>query len=160
MEHAISFTGHRFIALRAAYMQNKDWVWQQLDEIIRRAMQKGATWAVTGGALYTDQWAAWRCHEARLPYEIAEPGIDFWSRWKPEHIDYYMRNIRPCAAKVTVLSNYDERNRYMVDQGEMGLIAVWDGDPSGTGNTVQYAQRVGRRVYQIDPARKCAGWMR
>lgn len=160
METAIAFTGHRFIGQRASLLENKNWMWQQLDDIIKRAMQKGCTWALTGGALYSDHWAAWRCYLAKLPYELAEPGVDFYSRWKPEHQEYYLRNIRPNAAKVTVLRSYDERNQYMVDNGSMGLIAVWDGGYGGTKNTVDYARSVSRRIYRIDPKRMAAEWMK
>ena len=43
-----------------------------------------------------------------------------------------------------------KRNRYMVDQADF-IIAVWDGRPSGTGKTVQYAQRQGKLVTIINP---------
>ena len=44
----------------------------------------------------------------------------------------------------------EKRNRYMVDHADL-LIAVWDGRPSGTGKTVQYAQQQGKHVLMIDP---------
>ena len=44
----------------------------------------------------------------------------------------------------------DTRNRYMVDHADF-IIAVWDGRSSGTGKTVQYAQRQGKPVIIINP---------
>lgn len=44
----------------------------------------------------------------------------------------------------------DKRNRYMVDHADV-LIAVWDGSPSGTGKTVNYALRQGKPVVVINP---------
>ena len=41
-------------------------------------------------------------------------------------------------------------NKYMVDNSQI-VIAVWNGKPSGTGNTVKYAQEQGKTVFIIDP---------
>ena len=38
----------------------------------------------------------------------------------------------------------------MVDQADY-IIAVWNGKPSGTGKTVQYAQQQGKPVRVINP---------
>lgn len=43
-----------------------------------------------------------------------------------------------------------KRNRYMVDQADY-IIAVWNGKPSGTGKTLQYAQQQGKPVRVINP---------
>ena len=40
----------------------------------------------------------------------------------------------------------------MVDQADY-LIAVWDGQPGGAGNTVRYARQLGKPVIIIDPIR-------
>ena len=45
---------------------------------------------------------------------------------------------------------FQRRNRYMVDRSGL-VIAIWDGTPSGTGSTVQYAKASGRLVYTITP---------
>ena len=45
----------------------------------------------------------------------------------------------------------DKRNCYMVDHADF-IIAVWDGRPSGTGETVTYARgRNGKSIIVIDP---------
>ena len=44
----------------------------------------------------------------------------------------------------------DKRNRYMVDHADY-ILAVWNGCPSGTGNTVRYAHKKGKTVIVINP---------
>ena len=48
------------------------------------------------------------------------------------------------------------RNRYMVDASEY-IIAVWNGKPSGTGNTVRYAISNGKQIIILDPNTICGG---
>ena len=38
----------------------------------------------------------------------------------------------------------------MVDQADI-VLAVWDGQPSGTGSTVKHALSKGKQVIRIDP---------
>ena len=45
----------------------------------------------------------------------------------------------------------DKRNRYMVDHADY-ILAVWNGCPSGTGNTVRYAHKKGKTIIVINPA--------
>lgn len=42
-----------------------------------------------------------------------------------------------------------KRNKYMVDNSDY-VIAVWNGKPSGTGNTVRCALNGKKEVYCID----------
>ena len=43
----------------------------------------------------------------------------------------------------------DKRNRYMVDHADY-ILAVWNGCPSGTGNTVRYAHKKGKTIIVIN----------
>ena len=43
-----------------------------------------------------------------------------------------------------------KRNRYMVDNSDI-VIAVWDGTPGGTENTVRYAEKLGRKILSFEP---------
>ena len=43
-----------------------------------------------------------------------------------------------------------KRNEYMVNNSDY-VIAVWDGKPSGTGNTVRYAESKGKTIITIKP---------
>ena len=42
------------------------------------------------------------------------------------------------------------RNRYMVDHADI-VLAVWNGGPSGTGQTVWYARETGKPVWILRP---------
>ena len=44
----------------------------------------------------------------------------------------------------------NERNNYMVNECDV-VIAVWNGRPSGTGNSVKMARNNGKKVRIIDP---------
>lgn len=39
----------------------------------------------------------------------------------------------------------NERNRYMVEKSEI-VIALWNGKPSGTYNTIKYAQSLNKKI--------------
>lgn len=44
----------------------------------------------------------------------------------------------------------NDRNKYMVEQSDV-LIAVWNGKPSGTGNTVKMAKLSGKKIRVVNP---------
>jgi uncharacterized phage-like protein YoqJ len=44
-----------------------------------------------------------------------------------------------------------KRNEYMIDKSDY-VIAVWDGSPSGTGNTVRYAKQKNKKILIINPS--------
>lgn len=44
----------------------------------------------------------------------------------------------------------NDRNKYMVKECDV-VIAVWNGRPSGTGNTVKMAKNAGKKVRIVDP---------
>lgn len=43
-----------------------------------------------------------------------------------------------------------KRNEYMVNNSDY-VIAVWNGKPSGTGNTVEYSKKKNKVVLLVDP---------
>jgi len=87
--------------------------------------------------------------EAAIPYEKQA------SRWSGEDSARYSRLIRQCDHVTYVGREYsrccmDRRNRYMVESSSI-LIAVYDGKPGGTKNTVRYAAQRGIEVIEIAP---------
>ena len=44
----------------------------------------------------------------------------------------------------------NDRNKYMVEQSDV-IIAVWNGKPSGTGNTVKMAKQSGKKISVVNP---------
>ena len=77
------------------------------------------------------------------------------ARWPSESRERYQSILEQCD-KGTLLQDgytpdcFDKRNRYMIDHSDL-VIAVWDGSPSGTGNTVVYAKSKRKSVREITP---------
>lgn len=44
----------------------------------------------------------------------------------------------------------NDRNKYMVEQSDV-VIAVWNGKPSGTGNTVKMTKLSGKKIRVVNP---------
>ena len=76
------------------------------------------------------------------------------TRTSCDTVVYY--NIAAKCDKETMLQReytpdcMDKRNRYMVDHADY-ILAVWNGCPSGTGNTVRYAHKKGKSIIVINP---------
>lgn len=129
-------------------------------EIIKLIEGSNVTHFITGMALGVDMYAA----EIILGLKASYPGITLESaipcenqaeKWSEEQRDRYFDIASKCDKETLLQSRYtpdcmERRNRYMVDHADY-IIAVWDGNPSGTGNTVKYAQRQGKPVISIDP---------
>ena len=67
----------------------------------------------------------------------------------------YQKILSECDEKTVLSDKYTSscmhiRNRYLVDHADC-MIAVWDGSPGGTGNTVALAAKKGVPVTVIDP---------
>ena len=76
-------------------------------------------------------------------------------QWSEALRDRYFDIASKCDKETLLQQRYTpdcmhKRNRYMVDQADY-IIAVWNGKPSGTGKTVQYAQQQGKPVRVINP---------
>ena len=133
---------------------------------------------ISGGALGIDQFAFDVCdfiinktkYDKLYINEIAIPFKDQPNAWfKQEDKDRYFGQIEK-ADKVTYVdtlegykrTNIPEgkynaykmqlRNEYMVDNADI-VIAVWNGDKKGgTYNCVKYAEKLGKRIIQINPS--------
>ena len=90
-----------------------------------------------------------------ITLEAAVPCPDQSDKWTKKQKTEYMRLIDACDS-VTVLSPVYtkecmmQRNRYMVDRSSL-LLACFNGQASGTMNTIVYAQRsfVETRIIEI-----------
>ena len=142
------FTGHR--------PQSFPWKYNEADprcvllkfrlkrQIIQAVEQDGVIHFLTGMALGVDTWAAEIVLSLRrrwsLTLEAVLPCKGQDARWPSESRERYQSILEQCD-KVTLLQDgytpdcFDKRNRYMIDHSDL-VIAVWDGSPSGTGNTV------------------------
>lgn len=82
-----------------------------------------------------------------VPYVGQEKG------WSAEWQQRYRDLLAECDEVVTLNESYskwvfDERNRYMVDRSRY-VLTYFDGTKGGTGNTVKYAVKNGRDVFNI-----------
>ena len=83
-----------------------------------------------------------------IPFEGME------ERWPADWKKHY-NLVRKQADHVQVLSDryssdvYQKRNQWLVNHSSR-LIAVFNGDPSGTGNTIQYAHEQGIPTHIIE----------
>ena len=129
-------------------------------EIIRLIEQEGVTHFISGMALGVDMYAAEIVLGLKSSYEgitleSAIPCESQAEKWTEKQRDRYFEIASKCDKETLIQHLYasdcmHKRNRYMVDQADF-IIAVWDGRPSGTGKTVQYAQRQGKLVTIINP---------
>ncbi len=159
-----AFTGHRPQSLPFGFNETDERciaLKQMLrTEIIKLIEDKGVTHFITGMAIGVDMYAAEIVLGLKSSYEgiILESAIPCESqaeKWTEEQRDRYYDIAARCDKETLIQRHYADdcmhkRNRYMVDQADY-IIAVWDGRPSGTGKTVQYAQRQGKPIRVINP---------
>ena len=153
--HRISFTGHRPEKLtRPDRAIQKD-----LEKEIRQAIADGFSVFISGMARGVDIWAAeivLRLRDAGEAIRLicACPYQGFERGWKQSWQDRYkailstadlVRYICPGYSR----SCFQQRNEWMVDHAAR-VIAVWNGQPSGTKNTIDYAQRIGIPVTMVN----------
>ena len=159
-----AFTGHRPQSLPFGFNETDERciaLKQTLrNEIIKLIENEGVTHFISGMAIGVDMYAA----EIILGLKASYPGITLESaipcenqaaKWTEEQRDRYYDIAAKCDKETMIQRQYTpdcmhKRNRYMVDQADF-IIAVCDGRYSGTGKTVQYAQRQGKPIVIINP---------
>lgn len=111
---------------------------------------------VQGGALGVDQWSAELAIEAKTRLVTLEPFTTHGENW-PAASRAHRRALLAQSAEVTVVTpggysniKYQIRNEAIVDRVDV-MLAVWDGSMGGTGNCVQYARRVNRPLFILNP---------
>lgn len=159
-----AFTGHRPQSLPFGFNEADERyiaLKQKLrDEIIRQIEENGVTHFITGMAIGVDMFAAEIVLGLKSAYngitlECAFPCETQAEKWSEALRDRYFDIASKCDKETLLQQRYTpdcmhKRNRYMVDQADY-IIAVWNGKPSGTGKTVQYAQQQGKPVRVINP---------
>ena len=142
--HRCAFTGHR----PEKVIGKESFVVAELRKAIEAAINEGYTTFVTGCSRGTDLWAAdivieLRRYNKELKLICAVPFEGFEERWEVNWIKHY-RMVRKQADWVQVIATeyspevYQRRNIWMVKKASR-LIGVYDGSPSGTKNTIDYA---------------------
>lgn len=156
------FTGHRPQKLR--YGENSiqcDELESKLEELIIELIEKeGVTHFISGVALGVDTYAAnivlnLKAQYLHITLECAIPCETQEVKWNERDRDIYYDLLAKCDKETLLQQNYtsncmQKRNEYMVDNSDY-VIAVWNGKPSGTGNTVKYARKNKKVVLLINP---------
>lgn len=149
-EHCCCFTGHRPEKLLPQW--DEQTVVEALEKEICQAITDGFTTFLTGMARGVDIWAGetvLRLRDARTPIHLicASPYAGFESRWSVNWQQRY-NAIMQAADHVNFIcpgysrSCFQTRNIWLVDH-RARVIAVYNGQPGGTRNTLQYAKKQG-----------------
>lgn len=160
--YKVSFTGYRPEKLRFFGKDDPmfiDFI-ERLREKIFKLADDGAGVFISGMALGSDTYCAEIVLELKKKYPkikliAAIPCSDQADRWSAEQKAYYQELLEKCDECVVLSSHYykgcmQKRNRYLVDNCDV-LLAIFDGKPGGTKNTVDYAQKIGRKIEFISP---------
>lgn len=148
------FTGHRPEKLGLS----EDTVVQLLDKAIRQAIIDGYSVFISGMARGVDIWAAeivLRLRTEGIPIKLicASPYDGFEKSWSSGWKERYRKVMSGADLVRFICPGYSRacfqiRNEWMVDHAAQ-VIAVWNGQPSGTKNTIDYANRNGIMVVNI-----------
>ena len=129
----------------------------------RKLIQRGFNQFLTGGATGCDLMAAEVILELREEYPrkvkmthwLCMPCFDHTAKWKDEDKERLEKIKEKSIAFYVSDRPYfngcmQVRNEYMVNTSRV-LVAVYDGKPGGTRNTVEYARSKNRKIIVIDP---------
>ena len=144
--HRCCFTGHRPEKLNRSEVEIK----KDLKGAILQAIDDGFVTFITGMARGVDIWAGeiilqLRKNNPNLHLIAASPYDGFESRWSADWQRRY-KDILDQADLVRFVCNgyskscFQIRNEWMVNRSAR-VIAVYNGEPGGTRNTIEYAER-------------------
>lgn len=149
------FTGHRPEKLTVP----QDEIKAALETKIREAIADGYQTFVSGMARGVDLWAAeivLRIKEEGWPGHLlcASPYRGFEAQWSEKWKRMYRRVMDSADLAGFVCAQYSPgcfqiRNEWMVNHSNR-VIAVYNGRPSGTRNTIRYAKLQGVSVVYIE----------
>lgn len=160
----ICFTGHRPKGLPWGYDETKEsciLFKNVMFSIIEKAIINGYTYFISGMALGIDMICAEIVLELKKKYknvvlECAIPCINQEKQWPISAQERYKKILHKAdivhyVSKEEYLNScMNDRNKYMVEQSDV-VIAVWNGKPSGTGNTVKMAKLSGKKIKVVNP---------
>ena len=141
------FTGHREDKLQRSEKEVLD----DLKQAIIQAINDGYTTFITGMAYGVDIWAGELVLEQRkknrsIKLIAAIPFEGFDSYWSENWRKRYGKLLKK-ANEVNYICDgyasfaYQRRNAWMIDRSSR-VIAVYNGEPSGTRNTINYAKKL------------------
>lgn len=160
----VCFTGHRPQNLPFGFNEEdprcirmRRMLARKTEELI---LYQGARHFISGMAIGVDMISAEIVLELREKYhhitlECVVPCKSQPNKWSDSMKERYC-SILERSDEITFIQEMytpdcmHKRNRYMIECAD-AVIAVWDGKPSGTGYTVNYAKEKGRKVYVLNP---------
>ncbi len=155
-QHRCCFTGHR--PEKLSWPEDEVISW--LEKEIKKAIGDGFLTFITGMARGVDIWAAeivLNLRDEGQPIHLicASPFEGFEKNWEADWKRQYQEVLRKADIVKFICEGYSRtcfqnRNEWMVDHSTR-VIAVFNGQPSGTKNTVDYALREGIEVVRIMP---------
>ena len=154
-QHSCAFSGHR----PEKVYGSEGRIIVELRKEILKAIADGYRVFLSGMSRGVDLWAAdivieLRRYNKDLKLMCVIPFEGMEDRWPVDWKKHY-NLVRKQADHVQVLSDryspdvYQNRNQWLVNHSSR-LIAVFNGEPSGTGNTIQYAKEQGIPVEIIE----------
>ncbi len=164
MKLKICFTGHRPKSLPWGYDETKKscvLFKNVMFSIIEKAILNGYTYFISGMALGVDMILAEMVLNLKNKYKnvMIECAISCanqeknWSKLQQKRYRDILNNadIVHYVSKNDYFANcMNDRNRYMVSHCD-AVIAVWNGKPSGTGNTIKIAKALGKKIRIVNP---------
>lgn len=150
----VCFTGHRPDKMDLTEAEAKPLLAAAID----KAIEKGFKTFISGMAMGVDIWAAEivldrKRKNKELHLIAALPHPNFESRRSAEEIQRFNKII-VAADLVQQISDhyfracYQVRNEWMVDRSAL-VIALFNGQKSGTKNTIDYAKRKGVKIMNV-----------
>lgn len=151
--HRCCFTGHRPEKLH----QPEAVIVTELEKEIRNAVAEGFTTFISGMARGTDIWAAEIVIKLKDEGEdikliAASPYDGFERNWSLDWQKRYAAVMRKADLIRFICPGYSKtcfqiRNEWMVDHSAR-VIAVFNGEPGGTKNTIDYATE--KKIYVVN----------
>lgn len=145
-KHRCCFTGHRPEKLNMPETEVIAW----LESEIRKAIDDGFVTFISGMARGVDIWAAeivlrLRDEGQTIHLTCASPFEGFERNWSDDWKHRYDEILRQADIVKYVCKGYNRacfqiRNEWMVDRSAR-VIAVFNGEPGGTKNTIAYAEK-------------------
>lgn len=130
-------------------------------EIRRLAYEEGVRHFIRGMAIGVDLLAAelvleFREENPNITLESAIPHEEQSIRWTDIQRSQYYDVASQCDFETMLQTQYtpdcfQKRNLYMVEHSAF-VVAVWNGSPGGTQQTVAMARKLGRKLTIINPS--------
>lgn len=154
-QHRCCFTGHRPEKLNMSETEVIAW----LEAEIRKAIADGFVTFISGMARGVDIWAAeivLRLRDEGQPIHLicASPFVGFENSWQEDWKRRYTEVLRKADIVKFVCKSYSRacfqiRNEWMVDRSSR-VVAVYNGEPGGTKNTLAYAEAHERQICMME----------